>query len=176
MKYVATAALLAMFAVSSAHAQSMGEKSGINSVIGVAPSTQDFVTEAGRSDMFEIQSSQMAQAKGGAKEKTFAQRMIDDHTKTSSDLKGMVGNGQVKATLPVEMSSGQQSMLDKLKGLTGDDFNKQFWSDQDGGHKDAVSLFERYGKSGADDHLKKWADATLPTLRDHLKMAQDNDK
>jgi putative membrane protein len=44
------------------------------------------------------------------------------------------------------------------------------------GHKDAVSLFERYGKGGDDPELKDWANKTLPTLRDHLKMAQDLDK
>ena len=38
-------------------AQSTGEKTGINSVAGITPSTQDFVTEAAQSDMFEIQSS-----------------------------------------------------------------------------------------------------------------------
>lgn len=176
MKQLATAALLAMFAVSAAHAQSVGEKTGLNSVLGVTPSTPDFVTEAGASDMFEIQSSQLAQAKGGAKEKTFAQRMIDDHTKTTNDMKGMVSSGQVKATLQTGVASSQQSMLDKLKGLNGDDFNRQFWSDQDSAHRDAVSLFERYAKGGDNDGLKKWADATLPTLRDHLKMAQDNNK
>jgi putative membrane protein len=34
-------------------AQSVGEKTGVNSMAGVAPSTQDFVTEAVQSDMFE---------------------------------------------------------------------------------------------------------------------------
>ena len=176
MKRLLSTALFAALVASSAHAQSVGEKTGVNSMTGVAPSTQDFVTEAGASDMFEIQSSQMAQAKGGMKEKTFASRMIDDHTKTSNAIKGMVASGKVKATLPTQMSSGEQSMLDKLKGLDGADFNKQFWSDQQSAHKDAVSLYERYGKSGENDGLKKWAEATLPTLRDHLTMANNGPK
>jgi hypothetical protein len=37
-------------------------------------------------------------------------------------------------------------------------------------------LFERYGKGGDNPELKDWANKTLPTLRDHLKMAQDLDK
>jgi putative membrane protein len=41
------------------------------------------------------------------------------------------------------------------------------------GHKDAVSLFERYSKSGDNPKLKDWAGKTLPTLRHHLEMAQD---
>ena len=43
-------------------------------------------------------------------------------------------------------------------------------------HKDAVSLFERYGKGGDNEDLKAWANKTLPDLQMHLKMAQDLDK
>jgi len=39
-----------------------------------------------------------------------------------------------------------------------------------------VSLFERYDKGGDNPELKDWANKTLPTLRDPLKMAQDLDK
>jgi putative membrane protein len=38
-----------------AAAQSLTEKTGINSLIGRAPSTQNFVTEAAISDMFEVE-------------------------------------------------------------------------------------------------------------------------
>jgi putative membrane protein len=70
------------------------------------------------------------------------------------------------------MTSSQQSMLDKLKGLQGKDFAKQYMDDQVSAHKDAVSLFERYGKGGDNDKLKNWATQTLPTLQHHLDMAQ----
>ena len=43
-------------------------------------------------------------------------------------------------------------------------------------HKDAVSLFERYGKGGDNAELKTFANETLPTLKEHLKMAQDLEK
>jgi len=40
------------------------------------------------------------------------------------------------------------------------------------GHKDAVSLFERYAKSGDNPKLKDWADKTLPAVRHQLEMAE----
>jgi putative membrane protein len=40
-------------------------------------------------------------------------------------------------------------------------------------HKDAVSLFERYAKSGDNANLKDWAGKTLRTLQHHLDMAQE---
>ena len=74
------------------------------------------------------------------------------------------------------MSSSQQSMIAKLKDLRGADFDKQYHSDQVSGHKDAVSLFQRYGKSGADAGLKDWASTTAPALEHHLEMAQNLNK
>jgi putative membrane protein len=158
-----------------AYAQSVGEKTGVNSALGITPSTPDFVKEAAQSDLFEIQSSQLAEQKSDdAATKSFAQKMVTDHTKTTNDIKSMVSGGKLKGVeLPTDMASSQKSMLDKLKGLNGKDFTKQYHSDQVSGHKDAV---ERYDKGGDNPELKDWANKTLPTLRDHLKMAQDLDK
>jgi putative membrane protein len=176
-KYLASKYLASSFALlllaTPALAQSVGEKTGVNSVLGVAPTTADFVKEAAISDMFEIQSSQLAQERGNASEKPFAAMMIKDHQKTSDDIKAMVSSGDVKAELPTALDSSHQSSLDKLKSLKGSDFSSRYSSDQVSGHKDAVSLFERYAKGGENAKLKDWAGKTLPTLRHHLEMAQD---
>ncbi len=63
-------------------------------------------------------------------------------------------------------------MLVELQGLNGDDCAKQYVSDQVPVHKDAVSLFQRYGKGGDDAELKARAVQMLPTLQHHLDMAQ----
>jgi putative membrane protein len=157
-------------------AQSAGEKTGVNSTLGIAPTTADFVKEVAISDMFEIQSSKLAQDKGTAPEKTFASQMVADHTKTSVDLKGLVSGGKVKAELPTALDSSHQSKLDKLKGESGKDFSSDFDSIQVAAHKDAVSLFERYAKGGDNADLKDWAGKTLPALKHHLDMAQSLNK
>jgi putative membrane protein len=172
MKYLASCVALVLLAT-PAMAQSVGEKTGVNSSLGISPTTADFVKEAAISDMFEIQSSQLAQERGNTPEKTFAATMIKDHTKTSDDLKSMVSSGDVKAELPTALDSSKQSEIDKLKSLKGADFSSRYDGDQVSGHKDAVSLFERYSKSGENPKLKDWAGKTLPTLRHHLEMAQD---
>ncbi len=153
-------------------AQSVSEKTGVNSTLGIAPTTADFVKEVAISDMFEIASNKLGQEKGNSAEKSFASMMITDHTKTSNELKGLVGAGKVKAELPAGLDSAHQSKLDKLKGLTGKDFTSSFDSYQVDAHKDAVNLFERYAKGGDSAELKDWAGKTLPTLKHHLEMAQ----
>src|SRR3977135_3781933 len=153
-------------------AQSAAEKTGVNSALGISPSTADFVKEVAISDMFEIESSKLAQQKGNAPDKPFASQMVTDHTKTSNELKGLVTSGKVKAELPTALDSSHQSKLDKLKGESGKDFSSDFESMQVSAHKDAVSLFERYAKGGDNADLKGWAGKTLPALKHHLEMAQ----
>jgi putative membrane protein len=174
MKHLGMAvAILALFA-GPALAETVAEKTGVNSALGIAPKTADFVQEAAISDMFEIQSSKLAQTKLSGAEKAFADRMITDHTKTTDELTAAAKAENVP--LPQAMDSSHQKMLDKLTTLNGDDFRRQYFSDQVSGHKDAVSLFERYAKGGEDAKLKQWAEATLPTLRMHLEMAKGLDK
>ena len=157
-------------------AQSVGEKTGVNSTLGISPTTADFVKEVAISDMFEIQSNKLAEDKGNASEKAFASQMVTDHTKTSTELKGLVSSGKVKEELPTALDSSHQSKLDKLKGENGKDFSSDFDAMQISAHKDAVSLFERYAKGGDNAGLKDWAGKTLPALQHHLDMAEKLDK
>ncbi len=155
-------------------AKDLGEKTGVNSVIGVSPTTAAFVTKATVSDLFEIQASKMAVDKSSGATKDFATKMIADHGKTADELKALLK--KVPAVAPPEVDKSHQKMLDKLASLNGDDFTKQYDKDQVSAHKSAVSLFERYAKSGDQPDLKAWAGETLPTLQDHLKMAKDLNK
>jgi putative membrane protein len=110
-----------------------------------APSAQDFVNKVAVSDMFEIQSSQIALAKqADADTKPFAEKMVQDHQKTSSDL----------------------------KAKNGKDFDQGYDQIQVKAHRDAVALFEAYAKAGDNAELKDWAGKTLPHLKEHLSMAE----
>jgi putative membrane protein len=144
--------------------------------LGIPPTTADFVKQAAMSDMLEIESSKMAQQKGNADEKKFAEQMAADHTKTSSELKSMVSNGGIEAEIPTVLHSSSQSKLDKLRDAKSEEFSAQYDPMQVSAHKDAVSLFERYAKGGDNPKLKDWTGKTLPVLQHHLEMAQQLDK
>jgi putative membrane protein len=160
------------FASDLAFAETTSEKLGVNSVLGIAPTTQDFVAEAAHSGNFEIKSSQLAEKRGDQATKTFAAKMITDHTKLNSELKDLVQSKHINVTIPDGVSSSQQAMLDKLNTLKGVDFDSRFRDDQISGHKEAVSLFERYAKGGDNADLKTWADHTIALLKEHLQMAE----
>ena len=166
-------ATLCVVLAGPALSQSMAEKTGVNSALGISPKTADFVKEAASSDMYEIQSSQLAVERGDAATKAFATHMIADHTKTTDDIKAMVQSGALKADIPAAMLPAHKKMIDKLTGLNGAKFAKAYHDEQVKAHKQAVSLFRRYAKGGDNEVLKSWAAKTAPALEDHLKMAQD---
>ena len=121
---------------------------------GSAPAAQDFVNQVAISDMFEIQSSQLALSKqADADTKPFAEKMVQDHQKTSNELKALVDGGKVKAK-------------------NGKDFDQSYDQVQLKAHRDAVALFEAYAKGGDNGELKGWAGQTLPHLKEHLSMAE----
>ena len=170
----ATILLLFTALATPAFAETVGEKTGVNSTLGIAPTTPDFVHEAAISDMFEIQSSKLAVDRTTGPTKDFAEKMIKDHSKTTAQLKAAAA--KAKIDVPDKMDSAHQKMFDSLKDMKGDDFAKEYHSDQDSGHKDAVSLFTRYANGGENADLKAWAAKTLPDLQGHLDMAKDLDK
>jgi len=138
-----------------------------------APALQDFVNKIAISDMFEVQSSQLALEKQPDRDtKPFAQRMVKDHQQTTKELKALVDGGKVKATLPTALDSEHQKMLDELKGKSGKDFDQSYDQMQVKGHQDAVALFDAYAKGGDNADLKKWAAKMLPHIKQHLAMAQ----
>src|SRR6185437_4616536 len=98
LKFILSAALVTALS-SATFAQSVGEQTGVNSTLGIAPKTEDFIKEAATSDMLEVDAAKIAQQKGNADEKQFARQMVTDHTKTSSELKGIV-SADMKSALP----------------------------------------------------------------------------
>ncbi|MBW9074212.1 DUF4142 domain-containing protein [Agrobacterium deltaense] len=161
---------------STAMAQSATESTGVNSALGVAPKTEDFVLQVSASDLFEIESSKLALTKGDEAIKAFAQQMITEHEKTSAELKALLSGGKVTGTPTTALTDDHKEEIDDLAKLNGAEFNEEYVDDQVDAHEDAVDLFKRYADSGENVELKAWAAKTLPALQHHLEMAQGLDK
>ncbi|WP_347137459.1 DUF4142 domain-containing protein [Paracoccus sp. SSK6] len=153
MKYLATALLiLAPMAPLTALAQDAE----------VAPPA--FVEKAATSNMFEIQSSQMAQDKATDPAlKEFAAQMITDHEKAGADLKAAAGDIPV----PTELAPKEAEMMGLLEKAEGAEFDDLYKTMQVRAHTEAVALFQGFAENGDDADLKAFATATLPTLEEH---------
>jgi putative membrane protein len=142
-----------------------------------APSTAKFVEKVAASDMFEIEAGKVAASQAENSDvKAFGQRMVDDHTKTSDQLRTLVKDNDIKAELPTAIDDKHQAKLKALKDLSGAAFDNSYVAGQVKAHTNAVELFEAYASAGDNADVKQWAQGTLPTLKDHLQQAETLDK
>jgi putative membrane protein len=130
-----------------------------------------FVMEAAQGGLAEVQMGQLAAQKGQSDAvKQFGQKMVDDHGKANDQLKQLAQ--QKNVAIPSDVSSKDKADMDKLSKLSGDAFDKAYAQHMVMDHKKDVAEFKKESTSGKDNDVKNWASQTLPTLQDHLKMAQ----
>ncbi|MFO1397392.1 MAG: DUF4142 domain-containing protein [Burkholderiales bacterium] len=131
-----------------------------------------FVQEAAEGSKAEVSGGQMAQSKGSSDSvKQFGQRMATDHQKAYDQLSQIASSKGV--TVPTEPSKAHQRDAAKLEKLSGNDFDREYAKQMVSDHKKDVSEFRKQAKSAKDPDVRNFAATTLPTLEEHLKMAQD---
>jgi putative membrane protein len=107
-----------------------------------------YVAKAGASDLYEIQSSQLAQSAGAsAKVRDFARMMVDDHTTTTRQVTDAARSAGMSPPPPA-LEPDQQTMLDQLRGLTGSAFDTAYLQQQRMAHDKALALHSGYAKNG----------------------------
>lgn len=156
-----------------AMSQSFSERTGINSLLGISPSTQDFVNQVTLNEMFAQELARLAGERGGEKIKAFAEQILKDHKTTSAHMRALVHGGSVKVQLPAGLTEPYLQELARLKSLDAAAFDKEFEALQAELHQESISLFERYGARGEHPDLKRFAFRHLPDLREHWRVAQN---
>ena len=137
----------------------------------LAGADKTFVEKAAVGGMAEVQLGNLAQQKAASDQvKQFAARMVTDHTKANDELKQIASTKGVQ--LPSSLDKKHQSDMDRLQKMSGADFDKAYMSHMVDDHKQDVAEFKKEASSGHDSDVKSFASKTLPTLEEHLKMAQ----
>jgi putative membrane protein len=130
-----------------------------------------FVRDAAQANMAEVALGNLAQKKAAsASVKAFGQKMVTDHTKSYDELAKIAGGKG--AVVPAQPNAAQERTAARLAKLSGAAFDRAFAKVMVADHKKAVSLFKDEASNGRDADIKTFASSTLPTLDDHLKMAQ----
>jgi putative membrane protein len=149
---------------------------------------QEFVTKAANVNMAEIQLGRLAEQKAQSPQvKDFARQMVEDHTKANNDLEQIARAQNIP--LPTELDKDHQDVMQKLQGLSGADFDREYMDAMVDGHQDAVDLLKDHaddlkdnaqqgapvgtsGSAPAKVQADQWAANTLPTVQSHLDMAK----
>jgi len=133
-----------------------------------------FVEKAAVGGLAEVNMGKMALEKGSSDQvKQFGARMVEDHSKANDELKQIASSKGI--TLPTDLDAKHKAKMDKMQKLSGAQFDRAYMDDMVADHKQDVAEFKKEASSGKDSDVKAFAAKTLPTLEDHLKMAQSTD-
>jgi putative membrane protein len=103
--------------------------------------------------------------------KEFAARMVKDHTEANAKLEELARNQ--KTTVTADPKRDKEDTFAKLSKLSGNEFDRAYIKHMVEKHQKTAIMFENESKNGLDAEVKKFAEATLPTVQAHLKMAKE---
>jgi putative membrane protein len=130
-----------------------------------------FAMKAAQANMAEVELGKLAQQKAMSDEvKQFAQRMVDDHSKSLAELKSIATKKNV--TLPTEIDAEHKNLSEKLSKMSGAAFDRAYIQAMVDGHRKVAADFRKESQSGSDADVKAFAAKTLPTVEEHLKHAE----
>ena len=134
-------------------------------------SDRTFVMKAAQGGMAEVELGKVAQERASNDAvKQFAQRMVTDHGKSNEELESIASGKGVN--LPGALDKPHQAHAEKMQRLKGPDFDREYMKMMVDDHRKTVAEFEKASKSAKDGEVKGFASKTLPTLQEHLKLAQ----
>ena len=138
----------------------------------VASGDQKMMREISYANNAEVAASKIALEKSQSDEvKTFAQKMIDDHSKAQQELQALADSKGVK--LPTEPDAKHKAMAKMLSGLKGDAFDKSYLKQAGlADHQATHKLLDRVQNSAKDAELKAYAAKTITAVHMHLTMAE----
>ncbi|AXA93849.1 DUF4142 domain-containing protein [Massilia sp. YMA4] len=152
--------LAVLMSIGAAHAQSLGK------------ADEKSLKDMAMANMAEVETAKLALQKSqNAEVKTFAQQMIDDHSKGLDEVKAVAQAKNV--ALPTELDAKHKAMAKKLEGLSGEKFDMAYL--QHAGvksHKEAKTIVTKAQSNAKDSDVKGLAAKLQPTIDQHMGHVQ----
>jgi putative membrane protein len=154
----------------SSNGAAMGDPNGPT---GPHKDDAEFMKTAAHSDQNEIQQSKMALEKGvTGMAKEMANKMIADHTKSTTELKALAAKKGV--TLPTDMDAEHKALVPTMQKLSGKEFEQKYMAQMQADHQKTANTMRAHEQMTKDAELKAFISKTVPVVEQHLQMAQNN--
>lgn len=131
-----------------------------------------YVMMAASSDMYEIQSGQLAQQRSqDGRIRQFGAMLVQHHTQTTQQL---MAAAQASGTpMPTGMMPLHAEMLRRLQAASASEFDRMFQMQQVTAHEMALALHRNYSQNGDTPALRQTAMAATPIIQQHLTLARN---
>src|SRR6266851_3135329 len=140
---------------------------------GPRPSANDelFAKKATQGAIAEVQLGKLAADKGLSEAvQRFGRRMVEDQTRSADVLKEVAQKEGI--SVPTEMDAKQRAMFEELSKLSGAEFDKTYARDMVKDHQEDIADFTSEASGGQRSAMRSFASETLPSLKEHLKLAR----
>jgi putative membrane protein len=130
-----------------------------------------YVMAAGQSDLYEINSSQIAVQKSqNAKVRSFATMLIKHHQMTTAaTMKAATKAGLTP--MPPALDPGATASINELQAAAPADFDRLYIGQQIPAHQAALDLHQSYAAHGDKAPLRTSAGSAVPIVKQHLAAA-----
>ncbi len=143
-----------------------------NRALGQSDDDKKFLATAAQSDQNEIKLSELAEDKATSPAvKAFAKKMVVEHKKMSSSM--MPFAEQAGVTPPTGPDADHQKEYDKLNGMSGGDFDKEYIDQMVTDHAKALDAFTSEAKDTKDVKLRAAVLKGKTMVAAHKNMAYD---
>jgi putative membrane protein len=133
---------------------------------------KQFLATAAQSDQNEIKLSELAVDKASTPAaKSFAKKMVTEHKKMSASMRPFAEQADV--TPPLGPDADHQKEYDKLNGLSGGDFDKEYIDQMVTDHSKALDAFTTEAKDTKDAKLRAAVLKGKTMVAAHKNMAYD---
>ena len=133
-------------------------------------SDENFVKDIAIANMAEIELGQLAATKSADPQvKKFGQMMVEDHTKAGDAFKAVAS--QHNLTPPAQLDETHRELRDKLAGLSGAEFDREYMAAMVDGHEDVADKLEaRIDKTNLADWKAKMTDRLGRRLEERSQL------
>jgi len=140
----------------------------------IPASGQEYADMASASDLFEIQSSQLALERSQDSQlREFAEMLVADHQKSTAALKQAAQSAQPAITVNPALTAEQQSDMDALSATDDAQFDQAFLDAQVRAHEKALAMLQGYAEQGDVESLTQHASQTAGPVEQHLDRARE---
>jgi putative membrane protein len=142
------------------------------SPVALTSSEKEFMTNAARGSMLEVQMGRLAADKATSPEvKQFGERMVTDHGQLGQKLQQLASN--LNLTPEQQLSPEQQNAISRLQNLSGKAFDREYMKAMIADHVKDISEFQRAANQASNADIRQFASEALPVLQEHLKLARE---
>lgn len=154
----------------------MADKMGMNGrtaagSMAIPTTASAYIEMAHSSDMFEIESSQHAlQMSQAPAVRSFAQMMVNDHTRMMNEMAMTPDMGMNMSSMP--MMPRHMAMMQRLRAASAADFDMMYKREQMMAHEEALMMHRAYAARGDNPALKAMAARAVPMIQMHMSRVR----